>query len=97
MSLGLRQVLPLTKVWDWHKQRRQWRGLAGQRPDVAAAERKRGIRLATRFGDFATDGRCRKARYYGIAVNDRSLTPGDHPRIGPTRFADWLSRPAPRG
>ncbi|HEV3447317.1 MAG TPA: hypothetical protein VG099_21935, partial [Gemmataceae bacterium] len=51
-GLGLRQVLPLTKVWDWHKQRRLWRGLAGQRPDVAAAER-RGIRLATRFGDFA--------------------------------------------
>jgi uncharacterized protein YbjT (DUF2867 family) len=33
-----------------------------------------------------------QARYYGIPVNDRSLTPGDHPRIGPTRFADWLSR-----
>jgi uncharacterized protein YbjT (DUF2867 family) len=32
-----------------------------------------------------------QARYYGIAVNDRSLTPGDHPRIGPTRFEDWLS------
>lgn len=33
-----------------------------------------------------------QARYYGIPVNDRSLTPGDHPRIGPTHFADWLSR-----
>jgi uncharacterized protein YbjT (DUF2867 family) len=32
-----------------------------------------------------------KALYYGIAVNDQSLTPGDHPRLGPTRFADWLS------
>ena len=31
------------------------------------------------------------ARYYGIEVNDRSLTPGDNPRLGPTRFADWLS------
>src|SRR5881394_4078056 len=35
-----------------------------------------------------------KALYYGIAVNDQSLTPGDHPRLGPTRFEDWLSRNA---
>src|SRR5881392_2571668 len=35
-----------------------------------------------------------KALYYGIAVNDQSLTPGDNPRLGPTRFADWLSRNA---
>src|SRR5438132_2938055 len=33
-----------------------------------------------------------KALYYGISVNDQSLTPGDNPRLGPTRFADWLSR-----
>src|SRR5256885_1918383 len=32
------------------------------------------------------------ALYYGIAVDDRSLTPGDDPRIGPTRFADWLAQ-----
>src|SRR5580765_7358416 len=31
------------------------------------------------------------ALYYGIAVDDQSLTPGDNPRLGPTRFADWLS------
>jgi hypothetical protein len=35
-----------------------------------------------------------KALYYGIAVNDQSLTPGDNPRLGRTRFADWLSRKA---
>jgi uncharacterized protein YbjT (DUF2867 family) len=34
------------------------------------------------------------ARYFGIDVNDRSLTPGDNPRLGPTRFDDWLSRSA---
>jgi uncharacterized protein YbjT (DUF2867 family) len=34
------------------------------------------------------------ATYYGINVNDQSLIPGDNPRIGPTRFADWLSRSA---
>lgn len=35
-----------------------------------------------------------KAGYFGIAVNDRSLTPGENPRIGATRFEDWLSRTA---
>ena len=32
------------------------------------------------------------ARYFGAELNDQSLTPGDNPRIGPTRFEDWLSR-----
>ena len=32
------------------------------------------------------------ARYYGIEVNDQSLIPGDNPRIGPTRFEEWLRR-----
>ncbi len=32
------------------------------------------------------------ARYYGIAVNDQSLTPSNHPRLGSTRFAEWLRR-----
>jgi uncharacterized protein YbjT (DUF2867 family) len=32
------------------------------------------------------------ARYYGLEVNDQSLTPGDNPRIGPTRFEEWLRR-----
>jgi uncharacterized protein YbjT (DUF2867 family) len=31
------------------------------------------------------------ARYFGAELNDRSLTPGEHPRLGPTRFEDWLS------
>jgi hypothetical protein len=30
-SLDLGKVLPLTKVWDWQKQRRMWRNLAGLR------------------------------------------------------------------
>jgi uncharacterized protein YbjT (DUF2867 family) len=36
------------------------------------------------------------ALYYGIELNDQSLTPGNNPRIGPTRFEDWLSRSIPR-
>jgi uncharacterized protein YbjT (DUF2867 family) len=35
-----------------------------------------------------------KALYYGLAMDDQSLTPGDNPRLGTTRFADWLSRNA---
>jgi uncharacterized protein YbjT (DUF2867 family) len=32
------------------------------------------------------------ARYFGVELNDQSLTPGDHARLGKTRFNDWLSR-----
>jgi uncharacterized protein YbjT (DUF2867 family) len=38
-----------------------------------------------------------QARYYGIAVNDQSLTPGDNPLIGSTRFEDWLSSSRTQG
>ncbi len=31
------------------------------------------------------------ARYFGVELNDRSLTPGDKPRIGSTRFEAWLN------
>lgn len=33
-----------------------------------------------------------KALYYGLTVNDQSLTPGDNPRLGTIRFADWLKQ-----
>ena len=33
-----------------------------------------------------------KAGYFGIAVNDQSLVPGDNPRLGPTHYEDWLKR-----
>ena len=32
------------------------------------------------------------ARYFGTELNDRSLTPGEHPRLGAIRFEDWLGR-----
>ena len=34
------------------------------------------------------------ARYFGAELDEHSLTPGDNPRIAPTRFEDWLSRSA---
>jgi uncharacterized protein YbjT (DUF2867 family) len=35
-----------------------------------------------------------RARYFGIALNDRSLTPGANPRLGRTHFGDWLNQSA---
>jgi uncharacterized protein YbjT (DUF2867 family)/quercetin dioxygenase-like cupin family protein len=35
------------------------------------------------------------ARYYGVDVNDQSLVPDTKPRLGTTRFAQWLSRNTP--
>jgi uncharacterized protein YbjT (DUF2867 family) len=37
-----------------------------------------------------------RALYYGTEVNDQSLVPGDNPRLGPTRFEDWLSQSIPQ-
>jgi len=37
-----------------------------------------------------------RARYFGTELNDKSLTPGDHPLLGSTRFGDWLSASAVR-
>ena len=34
------------------------------------------------------------ARYFGTELNDKSLTPGDNPHIGPTTYQDWLNRQA---
>src|SRR5436189_3655516 len=63
--------------------------------DLAGPEPIRQDELVRQFlyatGDARTAITDPKALYYGIAVNDQSLTPGDHARLGPTRFADWLS------
>src|SRR5712664_4846913 len=66
--------------------------------DLAGPEPIRQDDLVRQFLNATGDARTvltdPKALYYGIAVNDQSLTPGDHPRLGPTRFEDWLSRNA---
>ncbi len=38
-----------------------------------------------------------RARYYGTEINDQSLRPGDHPRLGATRFDDWLRSTVAQG
>ena len=66
--------------------------------DLAGPEPIRQDDLVRQFLNATGDPRTvitdSKALYYGIAVNDQSLTPGDNPRLGPTHFADWLSRNA---
>ena len=66
--------------------------------DLAGPETIRQDDLVRQF--LATTGDTRsvvtnpQALYFGLTVNDQSLTPGDNPRLGSTRFADWLSRGA---
>src|SRR5229473_669229 len=64
--------------------------------DLAGPEPIRQDDLVRQFLNATGDPRTvitdSKALYYGIAVNDQSLTPGDNPRLGPTHFADWLSQ-----
>jgi uncharacterized protein YbjT (DUF2867 family) len=69
--------------------------------ELAGPERIRQDDLVRQFlkatGDTRTVITDPKAPYYGVAVNDQSLTPGDHPRLGPTRFEDWLRHNAKPG
>ena len=38
--LSLRKVLPLTRVWEWHKQRRLWRDLSKPQAGLVATRRQ---------------------------------------------------------
>jgi len=64
--------------------------------DLAGPEPIRQDELVRQFlkatGDPRTVTTDPKALYYGIAVDDRSLTPSANPRLGSTHFADWLRR-----
>ncbi|MGH7938258.1 MAG: SDR family oxidoreductase, partial [Bryobacteraceae bacterium] len=62
--------------------------------EVAGPEQIRQDELVRQFLSATSDSRKvitdDNARYYGIEVNDQSLVPGPNPRLGSTRFADWL-------
>jgi uncharacterized protein YbjT (DUF2867 family) len=64
--------------------------------EIAGPERTGLDKLVGRFLSATKDPRevitDVDARYYGVVVNDQSLTPGANPRIGATSFEDWLSR-----
>jgi len=66
--------------------------------ELAGPEQIRQDDLVRRFLNATGDARTvitdPKALYYGVEVNDKSLTPGDRPRLGPTRFDDWLKHNA---
>jgi uncharacterized protein YbjT (DUF2867 family) len=66
--------------------------------ELAGPERIRQDDFVRQFLNATGDARAvitdPKALYFGLAVNDQSLTPGENPRLGPTRFADWLRRNA---
>src|SRR5436189_3797922 len=63
--------------------------------DLAGPEPIRQDDLVRQFLNATGDARKvmsdASALYYGINVNDQSLTPGDHPPLGPNAFKDWLS------
>ncbi len=63
--------------------------LAGPEP-IRQDELVRRFLAATRDGRKVTTDV--NALYFGIKLNDQSLTPGANPRLGPTRFDDWLKR-----
>ena len=69
--------------------------------DLAGPDRIRMDKLVRRFLVANRDTRQvvtdPQALYYGTAVNDQSLTPGNNPRLGPTHFDDWLRRTVPQG
>lgn len=64
--------------------------------DLAGPEQIRMDELVRQFLSAKGDSRKvitdARALYYGISVNDQSLTPGENPRLGTTRFSDWLRR-----
>lgn len=64
--------------------------------EIAGPEKIRQDELVRKFLRATSDARTvvtdSKARYFGAELDDQSLTPSDHPRLGPTRFDDWLSR-----
>jgi uncharacterized protein YbjT (DUF2867 family) len=64
--------------------------------EIAGPERIPLDELARRFLRASKDARQvvadAHARYFGAELDDRSLTPGDNPRLGSIRYEDWLGR-----
>src|SRR4029077_396565 len=66
--------------------------------EIAGPDQIRQDELVGQYLSATSDARTvvtdAKAGYFGIAVNDQSLLPGDSPRLGPTHYEDWLKRSA---
>lgn len=63
--------------------------------EIAGPERVGLAALVARYlkatGDPRTVVADAKALYFGVELDDRSLTPGDHPRLGTVGFDAWLA------
>ena len=68
--------------------------LAG--PDSAPIAEFVGRFLAA-TGDTRTVVADPQARYFGAALDGQGLNPAGNPRVGPTRFKDWLDRSVSQG
>jgi uncharacterized protein YbjT (DUF2867 family) len=68
--------------------------------ELAGPDRRPFADLIGRFLAARGDGRAvvadPDARYFGAAIDDRSLVPDDGSIVGPTRFDDWLAATAER-
>jgi uncharacterized protein YbjT (DUF2867 family) len=64
--------------------------------ETAGPDRIRQDELVRQFLEATGDSRSvltdPGALYYNVVLNDRSLTPGDNPILGPTHFKDWLAK-----
>jgi uncharacterized protein YbjT (DUF2867 family) len=54
---------------------------------------RQGLRAQNDLREVVADPR---ARYYGAALAERTLVPGDDAQLGRVRFEDWLSQPVPQ-
>lgn len=64
--------------------------------EIAGAEAVAMAALVQRYlrasGDARTVVADARAPYFGMEIDDRSLTPGLHPQLGATDFATWMAR-----
>jgi len=65
--------------------------------EIAGPEKVRMSDLVGRYLKATKDSRevvgDRHARYFGYELDDQTLVPGSNPRLGATRFDDWLKQP----
>ena len=68
--------------------------------EVAGPERVGMAQLVQRYFTAIGDSRAvvpdQQASYFGIKVDDQSLTPGERPRLGPTPFETWVLSAQPQ-
>jgi uncharacterized protein YbjT (DUF2867 family) len=68
--------------------------------EIAGPERAPLSEIVTRYLKATNDPRevvgDPQARYFGTRVDDRTLVPGDNPRLGTIRLEEWLRQPRSR-